>query len=168
MNKLIYPIAAAAFVSSASLAFAADNASQNFIKDAIQGNLAEVAVGKLAQQKGNSDAVRSFGQMLATDHAEANEKAMGAASTLGVAPPTAPARKQQAVYDKLDKLSGEAFDRAFAKNMVDDHKKDIRTYEKEAKKSNDPAAGYANDALPTLKKHLEAAQSLERSNTAAR
>jgi putative membrane protein len=69
MNKLIYPIAAAAFVSSASLAFAADNASQNFIKDAIQGNLAEVAVGKLAQQKGNSDAVRSFGQMLATEHA---------------------------------------------------------------------------------------------------
>jgi putative membrane protein len=65
-------------------------------------------------------------------------------------------------------LSGEAFDRAFAKNMVDDHKKDIRTYEKEAKKSNDPAAGYANEALPTLKKHLEAAQSLGRSNTAAR
>jgi putative membrane protein len=59
----------------------------------------------------------------------------------------------------MSKLSGANFDREFAKHMVDDHKKDIKAYEKEAKK-NDAAGAYAKEALPTLQKHLETAQSL--------
>ena len=61
---------------------ASDKASEKFIKDAIQGNLAEVAVGKLAQQKGASQGVRSFGAMLVSDHGAANEKAMSVAQTM--------------------------------------------------------------------------------------
>ena len=63
------------------------------------------------------------------------------------------------MYDRMSKLSGENFDRQFAKDMVEDHKKDIKAYEKEAKK-NDAAGAYAKEALPTLHKHLDTAQSL--------
>jgi putative membrane protein len=166
-SKLICAVATAALVGSAALAAAADNASKKFITEAIEGNLSEVAVGKLAQEKGKSDGVRSFGQMLATDHADANQKAVSVASSLGVTPPSEPNAKQKAIYNKLEKLSGDAFDRAFIKDMVSDHKKDIREFEKEAKKPNDPAAGYANETLPALKKHLDTAQSLAHGKTAA-
>jgi putative membrane protein len=70
------------------------------------------------------------------------------------------------MYDKMSKLSDDRFDREFAKQMVADHKKDIKAYEKEAKK-NDAAGAYAKETLPTLKKHLETAQSLSGGATTA-
>jgi len=158
----------AAVVAWTSGALAADKASQKFVTEAIQGNLAEIAVGKLAQQKGQSDGVRSFGAQLVSDHTATNDKAMSVAQSMGVSPPSEPNKKQKAVYDRLSKLSGENFDREFAKAMVDDHKNDIREFEKEAKKKNDPAAEFANQTLPTLRKHLEMAQSLASGKSASR
>jgi putative membrane protein len=116
----------AAVVAWTSGALAADKASQKFITEAIQGNLAEIAVGKLAQQKGQSDGVRSFGAQLVSDHTAANDKAVSVAQSMGVSPPNEPNKTQKAVYDRLSKLSGDNFDREFAKAMVDDHKNDIR------------------------------------------
>jgi putative membrane protein len=62
----------------------------------------------------------------------------------------------------MSKLSGDAFDKQFAKHMVMDHKKDIGEYKADGKKK-DPTASYASDTLPTLQKHLEMAQSLTKS-----
>src|SRR5262245_55903161 len=151
---------AAALVCSAPAAFAQDKAGQAFLKKAMEGNLTEIEMGKLAQQKGQSDGVRSFGKQLEQDHAAANEKAAAVAKEMGMSPPTEPNKKQKAEYDRLSKLSGDKFDRQFVKHMVADHKKDIKEFQQEAKK-NDAASGYAKDALPTLEKHLQAAQSLE-------
>jgi putative membrane protein len=146
-------------LSFSSAALAQDKGSQKFLKDAIEGNLAEVKMGELAQKNAGSDAVRSYGQMLEKDHTEANQKASAAANSLGISPPTEPNRKQKADYDRMAKLNGAQFDREFAKHMVADHKKDIREYEKQAKK-NDAAGSYANETLPTLRKHLQEAQAL--------
>jgi hypothetical protein len=38
--------------------------------------------------------------------------------------------------------------------------RDIREYERAAKKKNDPTGAYADETLPTLRKHLDTAQSL--------
>jgi putative membrane protein len=167
-KKLIVQIAAAAFVlGSIASACAADKASQKFITEAIQSNLAEIQVGKLAQDKGQSEDVKSFGQMLVTDHTDANQKAMQVANELGVTPPNEPNAKQKATYDKLSKLSGAAFDREFAKNMVADHKKDISAFQKESKK-NDAAGQFAQETLPVLQKHLQTAQTLQGSGKTSR
>jgi putative membrane protein len=146
----------------------ADKNSQKFIKDAIEGNLAEVQVGKLAQSKSMDDGVRSFGDMLVKDHSAGNEKATSVANAIGVTPPTEPNSKQKAMFDKLSKLSGNAFDREFAKMMVDDHKKDIKDFEKEAKSRNEQVAAFAKDTLPTLHKHLDAAESLAKAKAASK
>ena len=150
-------IIAAAVTSSAF----AQGADQKFIKDAIEGNLAEVQMGQLAQKNGASQGVKDFGQMLATDHSQANTKATSVASSLKVTPPTEPNAKQKKEYDTMSKLNGAAFDRAFATHMVADHKKDIAAYQKAAKKK-DAAGQYAQETLPTLQKHLQGAQSLGR------
>jgi putative membrane protein len=79
---------------------------------------------------------------------------------LGVKTPQASNAAQKQAYDRMAKMTGAAFDKAFAQHMVADHKKDIAEYRTEGKRS-DVAGKYAADTLPTLQKHLETAQSLQ-------
>lgn len=139
----------------------ADKDSQTFIKAAIQGDIAEVEVGKLAQEKGQSDAVKQYGAMLMKDHGEHKAKAEAIATQLGVTPPTGSSVGEKLTYAKLKVLSGAMFDRSFAKSMVKDHQDDIKEYQKESSKS-DAAGQLAKETLSVLRKHLEAAQSLEK------
>jgi putative membrane protein len=151
---------AVALLTAATSSFAQDRTRKTFLQDAIEGNYAEIQMGQLAQQKGRSDGVKSFGQMLVTDHSEANNKALSVAKNVGLNPPNGPNKKQESSYDRLSKLSGAAFDRRFAQDMVMDHRNAIREYER-ASKAKDSIGQYASDSLPTLRKHLRTAQSLE-------
>ena len=155
----------AAFLASA--AYAAEKPSEAFLKKAIEGNFAEVEMGKLAQQNGQSEVVKKFGQMLSDDHSAANQKAIDVAKSMGMTPPDAPSAKQKAEYDKMSKMSGAKFDRDFATHMVADHEKDIAEYKKEAKQA-DAAGAYAKDQIDVLQKHLQAAKSLKSSKTSSR
>jgi len=168
MKKIQTVIAAAVLLMAGQTgALAQDRAAQQFISKAIQGNLAEVTLGKLAQEKGESEGVRSFGQMLATDHATANEKATVVAQAIGVQPPTEPSKAQKATYDRLAKLSGSAFDREFVRHMVVDHRKDIREFHAATTKQKDERVReFAQQTLPTLQKHMDTAQSLTRPDQA--
>jgi len=137
-----------------------DSASKKFLTTAIEGDLAEIDVGKLAQQKGQSEDVKSFGQQLVKDHSEHKDKAIALAKQLGVDPPTGPSVAQKATYLKLKLLSGASFDRSFANSMVKDHQADIEDYQKQTAK-NDPTGPFAKETLPTLQKHLKMAQSVQ-------
>jgi putative membrane protein len=152
---------------TASPAFAAGKPSQTFLKKAIEGNYAEVQMGKLAQQNGQNEDVKKFGQMLADDHSAANQKAMDAAKSLSVTPPDGPNAKQKAEYQKMSKMTGARFDRDFAMHMVADHKKDIAEYKKEAKQS-DAAGEYAKAEIDVLQKHLDTAKSLQTTKASGR
>jgi putative membrane protein len=145
---------------SLSAAIAKDKPSEAFLKKAIEGNYAEVSMGDLAQKNGQSDSVKSFGKMLSSDHAAANQKAMDAAKSMGVDAPSGPNAKQKADYDKMSKASGAAFEKMFAAHMVADHQKDIAEYKKEAK-MKDAAGEYASGQIDTLQKHLDTAKSLK-------
>lgn len=134
---------------------------QHFLTEAIQGDLAEVNVGKLAQEKGQAEDVKQFGQMLAQDHDDHLKQAEQMAQQLGITAPNSPNAKQQATHDKLEKLSGSAFDKEFKQAMVKDHQEDIAKYRREAK-GKGPLAQFAQQTVPTLEKHLKQAQALGR------
>ena len=139
----------------------ASKADQAFLTGAMEGDMAEVNVGKLAQQKGQTDDVKKFGETLEQDHGQHLQKAEAMAKQMGVTPPTAPSAKQKAAYDTLDKASGARFDREFKQAMIRDHKEDIAKYEREAK-SKGPLAEFAQQTIPTLRKHLRMAEALGR------
>ena len=141
-------------------ASAKDKPSEAFLKKAIEGNFAEVSMGDLAQANGQSDGVKSYGRMLSSDHAAANQKALDAARGLGINPPAGPNAKQKTDYDKMSKFSGSGFDKMFATHMIADHQKDIAEYMK-ATKIKDAAGEYASGQIETLQKHLETAKSLK-------
>ena len=155
----------ALLVASASPGVAAPS-PQDFIKDAIQGDNSEIMLGQLAQQKGGSDKVKSFGQMLVDDHTKAKQEASDVAGKLGVQPPADPAQEAKDENAKLSKMSGDDFDKEFASYMVKDHLKDIAMFQDEAKADQGPAGQLAGKTVPTLEKHLKVAQSLTGSDSA--
>jgi putative membrane protein len=143
----------------------ASKADRHFLKGAVQGDLAEVKMGQLAQQNGESQDVKQLGQMLQQDHGQHLQKAQQMAQQMGVTPPTQPNAKQTKMYDRLSKEHGAKFDKAFAKAMVKAHKQDIAKYKKEAAKKDD-LAQFAEQTIPTLQKHLQMAQSIENKGAA--
>lgn len=163
-------LAATLVAAGPVMAQQAKNAGQQaFVKEAIQGDLAEVQLGQLAQEKaGNNQQLSQFGKMLVNDHSAHKQKAEALARNLGVAPPTSPNAKQQQTYEQLSKLSGEQFAKKFATDAVADHQKDISHYSTEAKSSNAQVAHFAQETIPVLKKHLQTAEALEKSASSAK
>jgi putative membrane protein len=133
-----------------------------FLTDAIKGDNGEVAIGKLAAAKGSSQGVKDFGNMLTNDHGAHKQQLAALAQQAGMAVPDEPSDEAKANLDKLSGLSGSAFDKAFIDAMVEDHQKDIAKYEAQAKSGDPQTAALANQTLPTLRKHLDTAQGLQK------
>ncbi len=134
-------------------------ADKKFVREAAQGGLAEVEMGKLASQKGSNSDVKSFGQMMVDDHTKANDELKSLASSKGVTVPSDLDAKDKAEVSRLEKLSGEQFDRAYMQAMTRDHKKDIAEFKRESTSGKDTELkDWAGKTLPTLEKHLQHAE----------
>lgn len=130
-----------------------------FVKKAAQGGLAEVELGQLATQKASSEEVKKFGQRMVDDHSKANEQLKQVAAEKNIDVPQQLDAKDKATKARLEKLSGEQFDRAYMKYMVRDHQKDVAEFERESSIAKDPAIkNFAQQTLPTLKDHLKEAE----------
>ena len=144
----------------AAPALAASAAGADFLKKAIKGDNSEIMLGQLAQQRGASAGTRAFGQTLVQDHTQAKEQASALAEKMGVTPPTTPMPEASHEAQKLQGLSGAAFDREFARYMVTDHRKDIGDFQRQADKHDGAVSQLAHQTLPTLHKHLDMALKL--------
>ena len=164
MKKLLPLVLAAA----CGAVFAADQAQLDrkdraFIEKAAAGGMLEVQAGKMAENKATSADVKSFGSMLQSDHAAANEELKSLAEKKGVKLPTALPKKDQKKLDKMAKAKD--FDKTFVHEQgVEDHKHDVKDFEKASKDAKDPdVKAFAAKTLPTLQKHLQRAEELEKS-----
>lgn len=141
---------------------------QRFVEKAATTDIEEIRLGEMAQQKAQSADVKSFGQMMVTDHTASSEKLKTIAQNLNVTVPSDLTPKQQEKVDKLNGLSGAEFDREYMKLMVEGHQKAVELYE-QASEGNlpDELKQFATDTLPTLEMHLERAREIESKLTAS-
>jgi putative membrane protein len=157
-------VAVAGLLAVLAPAFAASTSTQpdhKFATDAAQGGLMEVDLGQLAAQKASSQAVKDFGQRMVTDHSKANQQLMQIAAQKGMSLPKTMAADMKQERDKLAATSGTEFDRMYMSHMVKDHEKDVKEFEKQAEKGNDPALrSFAQETLPVLRQHLELAKTV--------
>ncbi len=109
-----------------------------FVKKALQGSMAEVELGQLAQQKSSDDQVKQFGQKMVDDHTKMIDQMKPVAQQLGVEIPSTPSKAQMKTKEKLQALSGSAFDHAYIKDMVKDHKEDDADFKREAGMTQNP------------------------------
>jgi putative membrane protein len=99
---------------------------------------------------------------MVADHGKANDQLKQLAVGKGITLPTSLAKRHARDLDKAAKLKGTDFDRAYMTMMVNDHKKAIALYEREARNGKDPELkSYAAALVPDLRKHLQMAQDTE-------
>jgi putative membrane protein len=135
---------------------------RSFVLEAADDGMAEVELGKLAQQKGSSDAVKSYGAKMVEDHGKANGELKSIAAAKGITLPTAPSAKHQKALDAMGKRSGADFDKAYARQMQADHRKAVALFQKQSKSGADAdLKAFAAKTLPTLQQHLDHARSLD-------
>jgi putative membrane protein len=134
-----------------------------FVKEAAMGGLLEVQLGKLAQEKGSSDAVKQFGKKMVDDHMQANDELKQLTAKNGMQIPDALDSKHQGRIDKLSKLSGADFDKAYVKDQLKDHQEDVKQFKMEAQNgSNADVKGFAAKTLPVLQDHLQMVKTLNK------
>jgi putative membrane protein len=142
------------------------SADQKFAKTAMEGGLAEVQLGQLAQQKASADDVKQFGQKMVDDHTRLNDQMKELAPALGVTPPTQLSAKHQALQTKLQGMSGDQFDKAYLKAMVSDHKKDSAEFKKEASTTqNAQLKTVAQQGSTVIDGHLQMVEQLNKNHS---
>lgn len=165
-RTLRFSAIALAFAGAAVTALAADSIApgdRKFIHDAAVGGMFEVKVSQMAADKTSNAGVKSFAEMLVKDHTAANQELKQVAQQKGVALPDSLPREKQRQIDQLAKKSGDDFDRSYIREVgLNDHRKDIKMFEKESKNGKDAdTRAFATKTLPTLREHLQAAEQLK-------
>jgi putative membrane protein len=120
---------------------------KTFMKKAAKGGMMEVAMGQVAEQKGQSEDVKSFGKRMVTDHGKANDELKSIASKKGFQLPS----KGHSVKWTSDK--------AYIDMMVQDHEKDLAEFQEEASSGSDSdVKKFADDTAKMVQEHLDLAK----------
>jgi putative membrane protein len=141
-------------------------ADQSFVSEAIQGNLAEVQLAQLAQQKSQSQDVKQFALRLANDHTQMNQKWFGPeAKQLNVSEPKSPSKKDKKLMAKLEALNGDEFDKEYIAAMVKDHQEDLKKFKQEADAAQDPTLKQiAQQGSTVISNHLQLAEQVAKNH----
>jgi putative membrane protein len=132
-----------------------------WLKAITRGDLAEIATGTLATQKGTSQGVKDLGAMLVTDHSKHLELVKALAARVSFTLPTAPSPTQQWSASVLATFSGAAFDQQWISLQIAAHLENIeKTQDEVSDGCNRSVRALAKATLPTLQAHLAAAQKL--------
>jgi putative membrane protein len=141
---------AAAQTSPAGKSSSLSDKDKTFMKKAAKGGAMEVAMGKLAEQNGQSEDVKSFGKRMVEDHGKANDELKKIA-----------AEKSFKLPEKEPKTSWSS-DKAYIDNMVKDHEKDLAEFQQEAKDGTDPdVKKFAEDTSKVVQEHLDLAKQIQ-------
>lgn len=115
------------------------HADTEFLKKASQGNVNEIALAQIALKKSTDDDVKTFAQKMIDDHTKLGESMKPFAEEAGLDTPTHADATTLAAEAKLELLSGKAFDKAYIRNMVQDHHEDLQEFMQEVKTTGYPA-----------------------------
>ena len=127
-----------------------------FVGDALKGGMAEVQLGQLALQKSTNADIKQFAQKMVDDHTKMDDQMKTIAQQIGVKVPDGPSKKDKATIAKLQALNGDDFDKAYVKEMVEDHKTDLNDFKAEAENGSDATVrNAANQGSQIINQHLQ-------------
>lgn len=162
MNKHVL----VALIAAATLALASCGevpSTSEFVHKAAMGDLYQVAAGKIAGEKGQSDAIKQFGLQMIEAHGKTLEelKSIVQAEKLDVVFPSHLSQRYHEMIGALTDAKPEDFDRIYASQQVKAHKRVADLFDGYAEDGNNEALKqFAANVLPTIKQHLEQAEKL--------
>jgi putative membrane protein len=181
MRSAVFPaMLAFAVISASAPAFAqshtpaakdqASTAHQDtkFLEKANQGNFDEIDLAQLALNKSSNDDVKNFAQKMVHDHTMLMDNMKPFANEAGLQTPSHASAATEAEKLKLEVLSGESFDKAYIKAMVQDHSKDLAEFRTEAKTTGYQAFKSAvEQGEQVVREHLEMINQIAKKNGVA-
>ncbi|HZT87130.1 MAG TPA: DUF4142 domain-containing protein [Stellaceae bacterium] len=162
-------LAAAPAVAQTTAQTTSGNVSQQdrtFIQNASNAGQAEIQLGKLAQQKAASPAVREFGRWMEADHTFADNQLKGILNEEHInAPQTQQSAQDKELHQRLQNANGAQFDQEYMQAQVKDHEHVINLFQNEASNGDNPILKqFAHNLVPLLQQHLAEAKDLANSN----
>jgi putative membrane protein len=155
--------AAAATLATLTLAACGAPSTPDFVQKAAMSDMYEVEAGKIASQKGKSDAVKQFGQQMVDAHSKTTEelKTIVRAEKIDVELPAKLDDKHQGLIDALNNASADDFDKTYAKQQVDAHQEAVELFDSYTKQGDNAALKQsAAKTLPVIQQHLDMAKKL--------
>jgi putative membrane protein len=138
-----------------------NQADRTFVREGAIGGLAEVELGKLAEQQASNRSVKEFAQRMIRDHGAANEKLAAAAKADRIALPDNLDQEHQALRTRLGQSRGTQFDQAYLQAQVIDHQKTAQLLQYEVGSGeNAELKQLASDLLPVVLDHLRTAKAI--------
>lgn len=138
-------------------------ASAASMAKAVEYNVAQVELGKMASEKSENPRVKDFADSMVSDHTDALMKlsSLPGGNSSGVKMNA----KHQQLMDRLSKLSGTQFDQAYMKAMVTDQQEHVKFLEQQSSQasgSGNDLPSVAKDLLPTARQNLQKAEEMEK------
>jgi putative membrane protein len=123
--------------------------------------MAEIELGRHAQQNATNQRVKNFGAMMVKDHTRASEELKKVVSGKNMQVPSEIEDKHRRMIDDLKKKTGIEFDKEYMKAMVDDHENDVKFFRKQSEDGKDPdIKAFAGKNVPVLQMHLDSAKAI--------
>ena len=129
-----------------------------FLRDAASANMMEIRLGQTAQTKAMNSAVKQFGQRMVNDHTNLQNQVASLVTANKVSVSQAMNSKNQDEFNRVNKLSGQAFDSAYINLMVQAHRQDIANFQTQSQSAKSTQVRtLATNSLPVLQQHLSLA-----------
>ena len=128
-----------AALATLALAGCGAPSTADFVQKAATSDMYEVQAGKLAADKGQSDAVKQFGQQMVDAHSKTTEELASIVKTKNIKvdlPPKLDAKHQKLIED-LNSAAAQDFDKTYANQQVDAHQEAVHLFKKYASKGDD-------------------------------
>lgn len=136
-----------------------EHADRRLLTDAIADGIAELELARIARTRAGDPQVQAFAQRMEQDHGKANDELVQLANAKFVPTDAKPGPMQRREANRLSRLKGAEFDRAYMQHMVAAHRSAVAKFDKASRDSADAEIkALAARTLPTLRAHLEAAQ----------
>jgi putative membrane protein len=127
-----------------------------FAAAAADGGLTELSLSQLGLQKATDPELKRFSQQMIEDHTRMNAELTALAGQKGIPLPRTTDYRSQFCAQSLAGLSGEEFDKCYAKAQLVAHMEAVATFEAEAQRGMDrDVMALASKALPRIKEHLK-------------
>ncbi len=159
---IISGCALGAYAADATKDDSVSHRDKKFVETAAETGTAEVLAADLAIKKTANEEVKAFAIAMQADHTKANEALDQIAVTKNIALPTDRTHHDNKMLDKLSKLEGVEFDKAYINDQVNAHEDAVNLFQKEADKGEDnDVKAFAAATLPTLQHHLEMVKDIQ-------
>jgi predicted outer membrane protein len=138
-------------------------ADAQFIRDVDASHTLQIRLGRLAQEKARDGAVKRFGERMEKEHGELQKEWSNTAARNGMEFKSGMGPEHRENLERLQKLSGREFDRAYMTLMIQSHNGYLNYWRKEGRAARSaPVRQLVNRGLPTLEEDMQLAKRVGR------